>query len=91
MKIEKLTKPNEDKLIIEHFKKLGLKIIGLRDKNCRGSDCWAIGKNKAFSVEIKCARLVRKRTLIVDPVKTNRINDDLIAIVINNYVLATIP
>lgn len=76
----------EDK-VYSAFKKLGLKCIGFGHKNANGPDCYAVGENISYKVEIKTVKKMTNGALQVLPVEKNRINDDLIAIVINDYVL----
>jgi len=83
--VKKLVKV-EDK-VSSAFKKLGLKCIGFGHKNKNGPDCYAVGTNVSYKVEIKNAKKMINGALQVFPVEKNRKNDDLIAIVINDYVL----
>lgn len=79
-----------NKLIQDHFKKIGFDVIFYNDKpSANGVDCWVKSINKKpLSVEIKKARKQKNGCFQVDPVSKPRLNDDLIAIIINeDYVL----
>ncbi len=77
----------QEKLVTRAFRSMGFKCIGFKHPHAHGPDCWAVGKNKSLSVEIKVARKSSKRGLMVCPVKRHRRSDDVIAIVIGRYVL----
>ncbi len=58
------------------------------NKNANGPDLWVEPKKgRPLSVEIKHSRVLKNGTIQVPPVSPMRRNDDLIAIVINDYVL----
>jgi hypothetical protein len=77
----------QQKAVVRAFKALGFKCIGFKHKFASGPDCYAVGKNRCMSVEIKQTRNNGKRTIIVDKVDKKRKNDDVVAIIINDYVL----
>ena len=77
------------KLVEEVFKNIGYEIITYNQKeNANGVDMWVKTLNgNPKSVEIKKARKLKNNTYQCSAVEKNRLNDDIIAIVINNYVL----
>lgn len=75
-------------IVSNHFEALGFKVIYIPGKDStNGPDLWVVKNGRPVSVEIKIARVKAKGELEVTPVTKNRMNDDLIAIVIENYVL----
>lgn len=81
---------NEYSAVIKTLKNMGYKTTAPRSKNANGPDLFAIKTDRVLSVEIKSAKAASKTSnvLRVPPVKKNRINDDLIAIVLpSGYVL----
>jgi uncharacterized UPF0146 family protein len=78
---------NESILVSKALRKLGFSVRGIKHKNANGPDCYAIGKDKCLSVEIKVARQQSKSAYSVRPVEQKRKGDDLVAIVLGNYVL----
>lgn len=78
------------KLVTKYFKLMGFKVIHYNEKeSTNGVDMWVKKKDgKPLSVEIKKARKQKTGCYQVDFVQPNRINDDLIAIILNDkYVL----
>lgn len=81
---------NKIKLIEHFFGIIGFRIIyyNMID-NKNGADCFVQkGSNKPVSVEIKTARQNKTtKAWKIDPVSEKRKNDDLIAVIVGNYVL----
>ena len=76
-------------IVREAFNKLGYRIIhvGDNDENC-GPDIWVSNdKSRPISVEIKVASVRKNGAVAVAPISNSRKSDDLIAIVLNQYVL----
>ncbi len=76
--------------VIRTLKRMGYKTTVPRNKNANGVDIFAIKSDRVLSVEIKHATPPRKdgNVLRVRKVETNRLKDDLIAIVLPcGYVL----
>ena len=70
------------------FMKLGFKCLNTHHKNAKGADLTVIKNNNAYTVEIKCTRYTKRKSLQVSPVECRRKNDDLIAIVLpSRYIL----
>ena len=81
---------NAHELVSKTLKKMGYKTTVARKDTSNGVDIFAIKKDRVLSVEIKTANNPRKElnVLRVRKVEKNRLNDDLIAIVLpNGYVL----
>lgn len=76
-------------ILSPHFAALGFQIIhSPKHKNASGPDLWVKAKNeRPLSVEIKICRNMKNGTLQVPPIESARQKDDLIAILISNYVL----
>lgn len=79
-------------LIERHFSMLGFKVIYYNNKpSANGEDAFVIKDGnlnaKPLSVEIKKARFKKNGIVEVEPVLETRKKDDLIAIVIKDYVL----
>lgn len=79
-----------DDVIKKTFNSLGYKILYVNEKpSANGVDLWVIKDGcRPKSVEIKKVRRQKTGAYQVDPVQKNRVNDDLIAIIVNDkYVL----
>lgn len=77
-------------LIEREFSALGFKVLHWNEGPCvNGQDLWVQkAGRRPLSVEIKKAHKKRNKMYQVDPVQKNRVNDDLVAIVLNSeYVL----
>lgn len=84
-----MTESEQYSFVISTLKKLGYKTTLPRNKNCNGVDLFAIKKDYVLSVEVKQAiSRINGSVLRVRKVETNRMNDDLIAIILPcGYVL----
>lgn len=81
---------NINTITIKTLKRMGYKTTQPRKSTANGVDIFAIKKDRVLSVEIKSAKPASKgvNVLRVRKVEKNRINDDLIAIVLpSGYVL----
>lgn len=76
-------------LIYKIFENLGFKIIYFNDEDSANGQDMFVQKNnnKPLSVEIKTISYKQSGALQVDPVSEKRKKDDLIAIIIENYIL----
>lgn len=73
--------------IKQAFDALGFSVLSVGKKNANGPDMWILKNGLPKSVEIKVASRTPSGSLQVHPVEPNRMQDDLIAIQINDYIL----
>jgi hypothetical protein len=75
---------NIDDLTVKEIKRFGFKPLKAGKRNANGPDLTAIKNNRAYTIEIKRARVTKRGSIQVPPVEKNRIHDDMIAIVLPN-------
>ncbi len=72
-------------LVASELADFGFNILPWKAQNANGPDITITRGGRAYTVEVKKAKITKRNSLQVPPIEPRRRNDDLVAIVLPNY------